>query len=316
MDEAVLTLSEKRTKQLVDLISLSHESHMELNTVADWEKGADRRVRPKREDHSWVYGTKHWDAMTQDQRMEMLWLENAHLASGFVWLEEGLPPLFIRILHEHWARMPQQIYDYMMIFSKEEIVHTQMFRKYLDTAGLPLFRAPEALGIMHGGDDTLVKMHPVAGVLCTYLIELAAEQTAMCQAEAGIDPLSQKIFFEHHREEARHLAFGKWICEAALESFTPEAKQNLGYMVRALMSTMIPRFTYNEEINQYLSFDIGICDSEELDRVHRSENNKRLSRERHGAMLDWIKKLGIAPADYDWFDPIVPPPPQAFERYA
>jgi para-aminobenzoate N-oxygenase AurF len=315
MDDAVLSLSEGRTNQLNALIDKSHSSHMEVNTVADWAKGANRSIRPKRWDHSWIYGTKHWDALNEEQRLEMLWLENAHLASGFIWLEEGLPPLFIRILHEHWERLPQPIYDYMMIFSKEEIVHTQMFRRYLQAANLPLFRAPEALGIMHGGDDTLVKMHPVAGVICTYLIELAAEQTAMCQYDPEADELSSKIFWEHHKEEARHLAFGKWVCEAALEKFTPEARQNLGYMIRALMSTMIPRFTYNEEIAQYASFDLGICDSEELDRVHRSENNRRLSRERHGAMLDWIKKLGLAPPEYDWFDPVVPPPPQAFERY-
>lgn len=316
MHEPVLSLSAGRTRQLSALIDKSHAVHMEVNTVADWSLGANRRIRPKREDHSWIYGTPYWDALNEEQRLEMLWLENAHLASGFIWLEEGLPPLFIRILHEHWERMPPEIYDYMMVFSKEEIVHTQMFRRYLKEAGLPLFRAPEALGIMHGGDDTLVKMHPVAGVLCTYLIELAAEQTAMCQEEAGIDPLSHQIFYEHHKEEARHLAFGKWICESALEKFTPEAKANLGYMIRALMSTMIPRFTYNEEIAQYLSFDVGICDSEELYQVHTSPNNRRLSLERHGAMLDWIKKLGLAPADYDWFDPVVPPPPQAFERYA
>ena len=50
--------------------------------------------------------------------------------------------------------------------------------------------------------------------------------------------------------------------------------------------------------------------------MQRSPNNRRLSQLRHGAMLDWVKRLGLAPADYDWFDPIVPPLPHAFERYA
>jgi hypothetical protein len=311
MDEQVLSLSAHRTQQLAGLIDKSHASHMELETVVDWAQGCNRAIRPKRVDHSGIYGTPHWDALSEEQRVELLWLENADLTSGFIWLEEGLPLIFIKLLHEHQGRLPQPIYDYMMVFCKEEIVHTQMFRRYLKTAGLPVLPTP--IDVI---TDTLVKMHPVAGVLTTYLTELAAENIAMCQDDPGADPLSRRIFQEHHREEVRHLAFGRWICEASLETFTPEGKKNLGSMIRAFMSTLIPRLTVNGEIGQYLSFDLDICDTEELARVQRSPNNRRLSQQRHGAMLDWVKRLGLAPADYDWFDPIVPPLPNAFERYA
>ncbi|MCU1246371.1 MAG: hypothetical protein JWN02_2281 [Acidobacteria bacterium] len=306
MDQPILSVSTDTTRQLFNLIDKSHSSYMDLNTVVDWEKGIDRSIRPKKSEHSWVYGTPYWDALSEEQRLELLWVENAQIASGFIWLEEGLSPLFIRLLHKHRDHMPQPIYDYMMIFCKEEIVHTQMFRRYLTQAGLPLYQRPEIMQFI----EELVNMHPVAGVLCTYLTEGIAEEAAMRQCAADVDPLTARMYMEHHREEVRHLAFGRWICEFFFEKASPETRGKLGYLVRSYMSTVVPQFTYNPEISKYLSFDLGIDpqDAEAVARIRKSPNNERINGERYGPMLQWVKKLGLAPAEYQWLDPVQPMP--------
>lgn len=302
----IISLREEKTKQLSNLIEKSYENYMDLNTILPWEQGVDRSLPPKREDHSWIYGTEYWDRLTPEQRHELLWIENAQTPAAFIWLEEGLSPLFIRLLHNFNGQFPEPIREYMMIFCKEEIVHTQMFRRYLKTAGLPLFKRPQFMDFV----TEVEKMHPIVGILITFLLEATAEEQAMRQEGPGIDPLTRQLYFEHHREELRHLAFGRWICESFCETAPPHVKAGIGQAIRATMSTSVPRFTYNPEISQYLSFDLGIDpnDAATIARIRQSENNRRLNEERFGAILAWIKKLGIVSEDYDWFDPVAGPP--------
>ncbi|HEY0140681.1 MAG TPA: diiron oxygenase [Thermoanaerobaculia bacterium] len=300
MQQAILNLNETKMRQLSGLVDKSNASHMELNDVLPWANGIDRTVAPKREDHAWLYGTPYWEQLTPEHKIEMMWVENAQTVSGFVWLEEGLSPLFIRLLHAHHGRVPETIRDYMMVFCKEEIVHTQMFRRYLKLANLPLYERPQLMDFI----EELVTMHPAVGVLCTYLMEGTAEEAAMRQDGPGTEPLTRKLYFEHHREEARHLAFGRWICEEFFENLPPQVRGQIGFLVRSYMNIVVPLFTFNPEIQKYLSFELpfDVNDPAVIDAIRRSDNNRRVNDERYGPMLRWIKKLGLTPAEWDWFD--------------
>ena len=70
------------------------------------------------------------------------------------------------------GKLAPEVYEYLMIFQKE-IVHTLMFQRYMKMANLPLF-AP-ADGLFELLTQQLPKMHPVAGIICTLLIEWVAE---------------------------------------------------------------------------------------------------------------------------------------------
>ena len=310
MEQPVLNLNELRMKQLDGLITNSHDDHMDLNTAIDWSLGVDKSLPPKRYECSNIYGTRYWDVLSEEQRLEVLWQENGQAASQFIWVEEALNPLFIRLLHKHHGNIPANIREYMVIFCKEEIVHTQMFRRYLQVAGLPLYGAPEIQYFF----EELAPMHPAVGVMCVYLSEAIAEEAVMRQIGTGpgYDPLSQQLFLAHHHEEARHLAFGRAICEAFLEKLDPGTKARLGGLVRGMMSSMVPEYTYGPDIAKNLSFDIGIdpADAEEIRRVRTSPNNRKQSDEAWGHVLAWIKRMGLAPAEYDWFDPAPPRPPR------
>src|SRR5215213_5300147 len=84
----IVSLNDDKTRQLGKLIEKSYESYMDLNTILPWEQGVNRSIAPKREDHSWIYGTEYWDALTPEQRLELLWIENAQTPAAFIWLEE------------------------------------------------------------------------------------------------------------------------------------------------------------------------------------------------------------------------------------
>lgn len=311
MERPILNLGEHRLGQLDGLIRASHATHMDLNSVIDWGLGVDKSLPPKRRECSNIYGTRHWDVLTEVQRIEMLWQEVALSASQFIWLEEALNPLFFRLLHRHHRRVPPAIREYMVIFCREEIVHTQMFRRYLKLAGLPVYGAPDIQYFF----EELVSMHPAVGVLCVYLGEALAEEAVMRQQGPGIDPLTRQLFYEHHREEARHLAFGRAICEAFFERAPLRAKERMGQLIRGMMSSLVPEYTYGAEIARHLTFDIGIDpdDKEEIRRVQLSPNNRRLTDECWGHLLSWLKRMGLAAPDYDWFD-APPPRPEPYTR--
>ena len=111
------------------------------------------------------------------------------------------------------------------------------------------------------------------------------------------------------------LAFGRSICEAFFEYAPVRAKERIGELVRGMMSSLVPEYTYGSEIARHLSFDIGIDpdDKEEIRRVQLSPNNRRLTQETWGHLLSWLKRMGLVAPDYDWFDP-PPPRPAAFAR--
>jgi hypothetical protein len=307
MTPSTLGLNEERTAQVSTLIEKSHLNFMDVNGVLQWSKGVDFSVRPKREDHSWIFGTRYWEALSAEQRLELMWKETAMNVSMFIWLEAAVPDLFMGYLHQYREEVSDPIKEYMMIFAKEEIVHILMFRRYLKLTGLKPFQPPAIMSFL----QELKKMPPIAGVLCSYLVESVAEESAMQGSDGpGVEPLTRQMWKAHHFEEARHLAFGRWICESFLKDASPEARGRLGYLAQAFMSSLVPFFTYVPEIHQHLSFDLGIApdDLEEITRVRKSPNNQRINHERYGEMLDWMKRVGLAPADYDWFDPVKPMP--------
>lgn len=194
MENPMLNLNDHRMKQLEGLIKNSHDDHMSLNTAVDWSLGVNKTLPPKRPECSNIYGTRYWDALTEEQRLEVLWQENGQAASQFIWVEEALNPLFVRLLHKNHGSFPEPIREYLMIFCKEEIVHTQMFRRYLQVAGLPLYGEPEIQYFF----EQLAPMHPAVGVMCVYLSEAIAEEAVMRQLGPGIDPLSKQLFMAHH----------------------------------------------------------------------------------------------------------------------
>ncbi|MEO8378347.1 MAG: diiron oxygenase [Acidobacteriota bacterium] len=258
----------------------------------------DRTLAPKREDHSWIYGTSYWDALTPDQRIELLWLEHAHTISALIWFKEGLSPLYTRLIEKYGERISPEVREHMVAFCEEESSHTRMFRRYLRAASLPLYERPDLLGLI----PAIERVHPIAGILCTYLVQGAIEEATVRQDADHLDPQTRLVLRKHHLAEARHLAFGKWLCESVLEESSHATKMRTGHLTRGYMGAAIRRFTYHPEISQYLSFDLGIDpnDAEEIERIRRSDNNRRLNDERYGPMLEWVRRMGIVKPAYDW----------------
>jgi hypothetical protein len=290
-----VVLAGRRAEVVAGLIKTSYDKYMDVNTVVSWDKGLDRKMLPKDPTQSWIYGTRWWDQLDEAQRLEVLWQETARDASMFIALETTLPPLFVGYINRYGDAMPRDMYEYLMIFSKEEIIHTLAFQRYLKLAGLPVYRPAD--GIFELMVDKAPTMHPVAGMLATVILELVAELAAMyATSGGGIEPRTVEMFHQHHVEESRHIAFGRMVGEAYFESApAAEAAEMRGFL-KGLMARLIPQFTFNPEIAEHTSFQYPIAptDLDAIAEVRNSPNNCALNEKRFAPLYSWLSKLQVS----------------------
>jgi hypothetical protein len=291
----IIPLSERGRLGVESLIEKSHVTPMDLNTVVPWDLGVNRQGLPKKMEHCWIYGTPQFDSLTEAQRHEVLWLENARDVSMFIMLEQTLPPLYMGYLNAHLNALSPDIYEYLMIFSKEEIVHTLMFTRYMKMAQLPLFAPPDGLHELL--TQQLPKMHPVAGIISTLIIEWVAELSAMyVSQDEVVDQLTREMFYQHHVEESRHIAFGRWVGESFFEHAGEAEAAQMRQLMRGLTARLIPQFTYNPEIAKHTSFAFPIaCDDHVLiEEVRNSAASQALNEKRFAPVYAWLRKVGAA----------------------
>lgn len=294
LTNSVLAISEARESKVRKLSEVSHHKTMDHATVLPWDQDIDRSLYPKDPDHLWINGTRFCEGLSDAQKLELAWLETGRDISMFIWLEQTIPPLYMGYVTQFHDRISQDLQEYLMIFSKEEIVHTLTFKRFMAKAGLKLWNPP--VGLYELLTQTLPKMEPAVGVLFTLLIEWVAEMGAMHTSQGpGIEPMTRTMFREHHHDEARHIAFGRWISESFFETASPESIAQVKAMSRRIIPALIDMFTYNPEIARHTSFEFPIAmdDKAKIEEVWRSEHNARLNDQRFVEIYAWVDKLGL-----------------------
>jgi len=289
----LLSVEARREKGLDRLIQNSHADPMDFSDSLDWARGVDWSLPPKAPDQAWLYGTPWYEAMTPEQRHELLWLEIARDVSMFISLEQTIPVLYVGYLNQYESQLRPEIYEYLMIFSKEEIIHTLVFKRYMKLAGLEQFPSE---GSVEVALKELRDAHPVAGILFTLIIEWVAELGAMYATQHdGVDPLTRQLFHRHHVDEARHIAFARWIVESHFATAPEDEVASLRDMAKRQVERMVPAYTFIPHVGAYTSFDypIAIDDQSAADSVLQSAHNLALNQRRFAPLYSWLKKLEI-----------------------
>lgn len=282
------------SKAVQNLVNVSNEKCLSLTSIIDNNTVIDKTKYPKKVDCAWCYGTKYWDMLDEKQKLEVLWAEVARDVSMFIFLEQNLPPLYVGYINQYREGFTKEIYEYLMIFSKEEIVHTLIFRKWLALTNERIWPAPSAS--YTGFVKMLPAIHPVVGILSTLTIEWAAETNAIFTTQnADVEPVTANMFFEHHKEEVRHITFGRRIVNNWF-SKAPESEKNV---VRKLISqqlkALLDLITCNNDLQKRVSFQLpfDLDDEKTISEIRNSENNKKINAVRFAEQLEWYKQLGI-----------------------
>lgn len=294
IDGSVMTSPSEESKHLFTrIINTSHRKYIDLNSFLPWEGGVDKTRPPKDMNQLWIHGTRWADELTDEQKLETAWLETARDASMFIHLEHVIPTVYSGYVADYREDLDPLVYEYLMIFSREELTHIMAFQRYLKLAELPWFPRPGSYAEL---SQKLPKMRPEIGILFTLLIEWTAELAVVhgTQGEA-VDPLTRTLFREHHVEEIRHIAFGKKIGEEYFERApAPEAAQTREHL-RNLIHGMHRVYNYNPDIARFTSFDFPIRTDDEaaIAAVQTSEANEALNAVRFKEIRAWCKDVGI-----------------------
>ncbi|MBV8048840.1 MAG: diiron oxygenase [Paludibacterium sp.] len=291
-----IVMDDPSRKMVRTLIGASHRKLLMLDSVVDWQCGVDRANLPKLEQAAWMYGTPYWDQLTPEQKNEVLWLETSRDVSYFIWLEQALPVLYVGYVNQYHDVLTPDIREYLMIFSREEIVHTLMFRRYLEVANLPLWSHPESIPQFSQFESQLPVLHPVYGILWNLLIEWFAELNSIYQTQhEGIDPLTRSMFKEHHMEEVRHIAFAKSVVENYFAQAPGDEFKQVQAFFRKGYQFLVDEYTYMPEIARFTSFEFPIQphETQKIAEIRQSESNRKLNEIRFRDVNEWCKRYGI-----------------------
>ncbi len=290
---SVIADAGEHQKLFKNLIQSSHKKYIDINSTIPWDIKADKSKMPKAEEHMWLYGTPYFDKLSQEQKLEMAWMEVARDASMFIHLEHIIPTTYSGYVNKYKQEMDESVYEYLMVFSREELTHIMMFHRYLESTSLPWYEPPGSYADLSA---KLPSMRPEIGILFTLLIEWTAENAVVDAVKGeGIDHLTKTLFQEHHREEVRHIAFGKKIGEEFFKR-TPAAEADVYRAhLRALVEQLHSVYNFNTEISKHLTFKLPFdeTDDEIVTSIRMSEHNLSLNQQRFADIYDWCRELGI-----------------------
>lgn len=180
-----------------------------------------------------LYGTRTWDRLSEEQRIELSKHEVASIASVGLWFEIVLMQLLLREVYNRDPRT--QWTHYALTEIGDETRHSVMFGKALATMGMPAYGPrPEALRI--------AKLAPVAiRGASLYASALIGEEPVDrwqrdMMADDRIQPLVRMVARIHVLEEARHVSFAREELAGA--------SRNLGRTARAAHQALVAQVAY------------------------------------------------------------------------
>nr|WP_042183602.1 diiron oxygenase [Kibdelosporangium sp. MJ126-NF4]CTQ98261.1 hypothetical protein [Kibdelosporangium sp. MJ126-NF4] len=153
-----------------------------------------------------LYGTRMWEEMTHDQRVELSRQELMNTVSVGIWFENILNQLLLRMAYKQDPTSRHVHYELAEL--AEETRHMTMFGMLIDKAGGPAFRNDFLLH--HGG-----KLIPlIIGGPSVWVATLVGEEIFdSLQREfmnhPDLQPLVKQVMRIHVLEEARHIRFAR-----------------------------------------------------------------------------------------------------------
>ncbi len=167
-----------------------------------------------------LYGTPLWEAMTQEQRIELSRHEVASIASVGLWFELILMQMMVRELYDEDPRSERT--QYALTEVGDECRHSVMFGRAIERCGAPAYGPTPHIHRLGRGFKT------VAGGVSAYASILVAEEILdrwqrELMRDERVQPLTRMVSRVHVLEEARHMTFAREEVERAVPAAVPRA---------------------------------------------------------------------------------------------
>ncbi|GAA2750529.1 MULTISPECIES: AurF N-oxygenase family protein [Kitasatospora] len=156
--------------------------------------------------HLSLYGTALWDALTEDQRIELSKHETASVASVGIWFEEILMQMLLR---HAFDRDPTTAHvQYALTEIADECRHSVMFARMISWMGVPAYGAGR---VAHNLGRLLkaISTHSQTFGGTMYVEEILDAFQRELMNDESLQPLTRQVSRIHVIEEARHISYAR-----------------------------------------------------------------------------------------------------------
>jgi hypothetical protein len=198
-----------------------------------------------------LYGTRLWDELSPEQRVELSKHELASIISVGLWTELILIQMLVRDAYHRDPRDPRTHYELTEI--GDETRHVIMFARALDRMGVPAYRPPRFVHHLARLYKATARGPMLFGpVLVTEEITDRLQRESM--SDDGIHALVRMVNRIHVVEEARHVRFAREELSRVLARLSAPARAH-HRLVAALVSAIVASVLIDPKVYASVGLD-------------------------------------------------------------
>lgn len=292
-EKAYIPVSHATQSLVHTLLRKSYDRPLEVRTAIPWDMSIDSGRPAKALSQLWLYGTPFHELLNPQQRVEVSWLEIARDVSWLIRLKECMSSLYTSYPSRYRRSMPSEVQDYLLVQSKEDIVHALMLKRYLSMAVLPTFRQFPAFERIAA---LLPEMHPCIAIVVNLVLTWVIDASAMYATQnTGIDVLTREIFKLHHADKVRHLDFSRRLIEDYFSDSSKEDRDRVRQILAWIIPEMLFSYRFSPEIADHTSFEypVNTRRDEFVKAIRQSAHNEQLDRERFHELDSWLWTMDL-----------------------
>jgi hypothetical protein len=198
-----------------------------------------------------LYGTPLWDAMSQEQRVDLSRHESGSIASVGLWFEIILMQMMLRELYDQDPRAERT--QYALTEVGDECRHSVMFGRAIARCGVPAYGPTPQVHRLGRG------FKAVASGVSAYASILVAEEVLdrwqrELMRDERVQPLTRMVSRIHVLEEARHMTFAR---EELARTVRTLSRRQLAWhrMVTAQTSFLVARTLVHPDVYANVGLD-------------------------------------------------------------
>lgn len=202
-----------------------------------------------------IWGTEHWDALDEATRIRLSLYECANFFSLTL---QGERPLVAGLSDRLYStRVSREGTEYLHHFLEEENKHMVMFGMFLHRYVGKVY--PEKK-VSFSREYTKGEIEVMFFCMALVVEELGDHYNVQMMNDQRIEPIVRELNELHHRDESRHIAFGRLHLRDIAARWLPEWDEEILGRFRAWLAHYL-KASWNDFYNPAMYRDAGVPDA-------------------------------------------------------